>query len=186
MNFLNSCRKLKVLLVIILNLNIFDGYFSYRTPLQMSITSKHVIALSTTGVEAFDDIDINKKLWTNLHGIAEEKPIIGASEVKLITYNCLGPLHGEGTKHNYATVDVTKWTRRRDKLLQELRGISADILCLQEISAKALRETFIPNLKHQGMDCFGFAPSKTAEKVKGKYGHKHVGEKNVSDVFICC
>ena len=108
-----------------------------------------------------------------------------------------------GSKHDYAAVSITKWTRRRDRLLDEIRGLDADIYCLQEISAKALRETFIPNLKHVGLECFGFAPSKPADKVvfspeasallcsmrptpppccprqhtqvRGKYGHKHVG-----------
>jgi len=70
-----------------------------------------------------------------------------------------------GSKHDYAAVSITKWTRRRDRLLDEIRGLDADIYCLQEISAKALRETFIPNLKHVGLECFGFAPSKPADKV---------------------
>ena len=87
----------------------------------------------------------------------------------------LGPLHGESSKHDYAPLAITKWTRRRDKLLEELRLMSADIICMQEVSAKGLKETFIPNLKHIGLDCLGYAPSKTPDKVKGKYGHKHVG-----------
>ena len=87
----------------------------------------------------------------------------------------LGPLHGESSKHDYAPLGITKWTRRRDKLLEEIREMSADIICMQEVSAKGLKETFIPNLKHIGLECFGYAPSKTADKVKGKYGHKHVG-----------
>jgi mRNA deadenylase 3'-5' endonuclease subunit Ccr4 len=53
--------------------------------------------------------------------------------------------------------------------------MSADIICLQEVSAKGLKDTFIPNLKHIGLECFGYAPSKTADKAVGKYGHKHVG-----------
>ena len=91
------------------------------------------------------------------------------------SYCTLGPLHGESSKHDYAPMGITKWTRRRDKLLEELRDMSADIICMQEVSAKGLKETFIPNLKHIGLECFGYAPSKTADKVKGKYGHKHVG-----------
>ena len=61
-----------------------------------------------------------------------------------MTYNLLGPIHGESSKHDYAPVTITKWTRRRDKLLDELKSINADIFCFQEMSPKALRETFIP------------------------------------------
>lgn len=84
-------------------------------------------------------------------------------------------MHGESEKHDYAPLSVTKWTRRRSKLIEEIRELSADLICLQEVSAKGLRETFIPNLKHIGLECFGYAPSKTADAVKGKYGHKYVG-----------
>ncbi len=48
-------------------------------------------------------------------------------------------------------------------------------MCLQEVSAKSLKETFIPNLRHVGLECFGYAPSQTAAPVKGKYGHKYIG-----------
>ena len=46
---------------------------------------------------------------------------------------------------------VVMWNRRRDKLTEELRHINADVLCLQEVSEKALRETYIPGLKHIGL-----------------------------------
>lgn len=62
---------------------------------------------------------------------------------------------------------VRKWTRRRDKLLRELRKINADIYCLQEVSKKGLKETFIPGLKHVGLECCGFAPTKIAGVEKG-------------------
>ena len=115
------------------------------------------------------------KTWADTFGVTAANPTLEDDAIKVVCYNCLGPMHGEGSKHDYAAVSITKWTRRRDRLLDELRGMSADIYCLQEISAKALKETFIPNLKHVGLECFGFAPSKQADKVKGKYGHKYVG-----------
>jgi len=87
----------------------------------------------------------------------------------------LGPLHGESQKHSYAPVAVTKWTRRREKLLEELRGIDADILCLQEVSGKSLKETFIPGLKRVDLDCCGFAPGKSIHNAKGSYAHKAIG-----------
>ena len=43
------------------------------------------------------------------------------------------------------------WNRRRDKLIEELQDINSDVLCLQEVSEKALRETYVPGLKHVGL-----------------------------------
>ena len=54
--------------------------------------------------------------------------------MKIVSYNILGPAHGEGPKHHYASVSISKWTRRRDKLMKELRTLNADIFCLQEVT----------------------------------------------------
>ena len=95
--------------------------------------------------------------------------------LKIITYNVLGPLHGESSKHDYATEAITRWSRRRDRLIEEIVDLEADILCLQEVSQKALKETFIPRLLGSGLECTGFAPSKRGNGQTGKYAHKYVG-----------
>ena len=95
--------------------------------------------------------------------------------MKVVSYNVLGPLHGEGSKHTYAPVGITKWTRRRDKVIEELRDLKADVLCLQEVSAKGLKETFIPGLRHIGLECCAYAPAKVTTQSKGKYAHKGIG-----------
>ena len=100
--------------------------------------------------------------------------VVGASQVKIVSYNTLGPLHGEGSKHHYADSKVVRWSRRRDKLLAEMRSLDADFLCLQEVSGKALRETFMPGLQPSGLECVGYAPAKTG-KAKGKYAHRLLG-----------
>ena len=43
--------------------------------------------------------------------------------------------------------------------------------------AKSLKETFIPGLKHIGLECFGFAHTKQTSQTaeRGTYGHKHIG-----------
>jgi mRNA deadenylase 3'-5' endonuclease subunit Ccr4 len=78
-------------------------------------------------------------------------------------------------KHAYAPISVRKWTRRRDKILDDLRAINADVFCLQEISSKGLKESFIPGLRHIGLDCCGFAPTRVGGDSKGKFAHKSVG-----------
>lgn len=99
----------------------------------------------------------------------------GSATIKVVTYNVLGPLHGESSKHDYAAEAITRWTRRRDKLIEELVDLDADLLCLQEVSQKALKETFIPRLVGAGLECTGFAPTKNNNGKSGKYAHKYVG-----------
>jgi len=100
----------------------------------------------------------NLRYWVDKEGFQSHNPPFSNESIKIVSYNVLGPIHGEGEKHSYAPVSVTKWTRRRDKILDELRSISSDIFCLQEISTKGLKETFIPGLKHVGMECCAYSP----------------------------
>ena len=62
------------------------------------------------------------------------KPELKSNEFNLISFNTLGPLHGESSKHAYAPQKITRWTRRRDKIVTEIRQTSPDFLCLQEVS----------------------------------------------------
>lgn len=71
---------------------------------------------------------------------------------------CSGALHAESQKHSYALPKITTWTSRRQKLVEELKVMDADIYCLQEVTDRGLRETFMPALKEMGMECVGHAP----------------------------
>lgn len=73
--------------------------------------------------------------------------------------------------HDYAAESVTKWSRRRDRVVDHIKEIGADILCLQEVTQKSLKETFQPKLRWADYECFGFAPSKPP---KGR-GHEDIG-----------
>lgn len=96
-------------------------------------------------------------------------------ELKVISYNILGPLHGESSKHFYAPTSITKWTRRRDKLLAVIKSTDADVVCLQEVSFKALKETFIPGLKPMGLKLSSYAGNKFSPTNKFSKGHKQIG-----------
>eukprot|EP01038_Epipyxis_sp_PR26KG_P007935 gene7935-10768_t len=122
-----------------------------------------------------DYSNFKSKSWIDRDGVHHKAPELTNTSLKIVSYNILGPLHGEGSKHEYAPVSVTKWTRRRDVLIQELIGLNADIFCLQEVSFKSLRETFIPGMKRIGLECCGYAPTKTSHESKGKFGHKNIG-----------
>ena len=120
---------------------------------------------------------VNPREWVDRDGTSSlSSPDYFPREgLKVVTYNVLGPLHGEGSKHDYAAEAITRWTRRRDRLIEEIIDLDADILCLQEVSQKALKETFIPRLLTSGLECSGFAPSKRGDQKTGKYAHKYVG-----------
>eukprot|EP01031_Cornospumella_fuschlensis_P026827 gene26827-32414_t len=114
--------------------------------------------------------------WINKFGQESPKPSptvpIGFS---VVTYNVLGPLHGQSMKHQYAPVSVTKWSRRSKHLVEHIHRLHADILCLQEVSHKGLKETFAPKLRHVNLELTGFAPSRTLNGAKGALAHKYVG-----------
>jgi mRNA deadenylase 3'-5' endonuclease subunit Ccr4 len=115
--------------------------------------------------------------WADSYGTVTSDPTSQANTkvLNLVTYNILAPINGEGEKHAYAPVSVTKWTRRRDKIVDEIRKLKCDILCLQEMSAKGLKETFIPKLGALGLECCAYAPSKQADRSRGKYAHRQIG-----------
>jgi mRNA deadenylase 3'-5' endonuclease subunit Ccr4 len=56
-------------------------------------------------------------------------------------------MHGESDKHLYARREHVRWAGRAELILQELRGLGGDVLCLQEVSLGALSSTFIPRLQ---------------------------------------
>lgn len=142
------------------------GWVACYTPKNARLAG---ISLSSPKAE-----QLNQKKWVDRNDKIAPLFECDSSQIKIVSYNVLGPMHGESMKHDYAPVGVTKWTRRRDKLLEELRSLSPDILCMQEISEKGLKETFIPGLKQIGMDCCAYAPGRD-DTAKGKFGHKGIG-----------
>eukprot|EP01036_Dinobryon_divergens_P033845 gene33845-43731_t len=112
--------------------------------------------------------------WINRKGEPAADSQRANDSISVITYNVLGPIHGQGEKHHYAPVAVTKWSRRRTKLLEELRSLNPDIFCLQEVSGKGLKETFIPGLKRIDMECSGYSYSVKKDNGGANY-HKYIG-----------
>jgi mRNA deadenylase 3'-5' endonuclease subunit Ccr4 len=113
--------------------------------------------------------------WVDNQGNDLNPLTTSEDELKVISYNILGPLHGESSKHFYAPTSITKWTRRRDKLLVVIKSTHADVVCLQEVSHKALKETFIPGLKSMGLKLSSYAASKFSQTNKFSRGHKQIG-----------
>ena len=120
-------------------------------------------------------ITLYPKVWVDKLGQEHSNPVLEDSNIKVISWNILGPYHAETAKHNYAETKVVLWNKRREKILSEIRGMNADIICLQEVSSKSLKETFIPGLRHLGLECCGYAPMQITGRGRGKYAHKGLG-----------
>lgn len=133
------------------------------------------INLSSTRHNGPCRVRISMASWVDNQGNDLNPLETREDELKIISYNILGPLHGESSKHFYAPTSITKWTRRRDKLIAEIKSTSADIVCLQEVSFKALKETFVPGLRSVGLKLSGYAASKFSQTNKFSRGHKQIG-----------
>jgi mRNA deadenylase 3'-5' endonuclease subunit Ccr4 len=135
--------------------------------------AKRLTSIMTTNLST---TDFYEKNWVDSSGNAQTVlDPESLSEVSIVSWNVLGPLHGESQKHSYAEQKVVMWSKRRENLLADLRSLNADIMCLQEVSEKALKETFIPGLRHIGLECSGYAPMLEQGRHRGKYAHKSVG-----------
>lgn len=113
--------------------------------------------------------------WADAFGTTILDPRLEGNSFSLVSYNILAPINGEGSKHAYAKESITRWSRRREKLVEELKRLKADIFCLQEVSLKGLKETFIPKLQPFGYECCAYAPAKKSDLSRGKYAHRQIG-----------
>eukprot|EP01032_Pedospumella_encystans_P012335 gene12335-14278_t len=103
----------------------------------------------------------NERVWVDRFGTkSSHKEATSDESLKVVTYNVLGASHGEGNKHNYALGSVTNWNNRKNKLVEEMVAMNADIFCLQEVTEGGLLDTFVPALAPLGLDCHGFAPQR--------------------------
>mmetsp|Transcript_3847 Transcript_3847/g.5990 ORF Transcript_3847/g.5990 Transcript_3847/m.5990 type:complete len:417 (+) Transcript_3847:58-1308(+) len=85
------------------------------------------------------------------------------NSIDIISWNILGPIQGESSKHtSYATLDSTAWTRRRERIVRELLTLKPAVLCLQEVTSLALNETLLGELAQHGYQCAAFAPNSDA------------------------
>lgn len=141
------------------------------TQLKTSVTDTEVVP----GPFLVNSLKNEAHQWADAFGVTVTDPMLEGNSFSLVTYNILAPLNGEGMKHAYAKESVTRWSRRRDKLVDELRRLKADVLCLQEMSLKALKETFIPKMLPYGYECCAYAPGKKSDRGRGKYAHRQIG-----------
>uniref|UniRef100_A0A7S4DBB1 Endonuclease/exonuclease/phosphatase domain-containing protein n=1 Tax=Heterosigma akashiwo TaxID=2829 RepID=A0A7S4DBB1_HETAK len=94
-------------------------------------------------------IEENNRPWVNKDGTpcsleAKEAKQNQGQVISLVSYNVLGPEHGEHAKHNYTPMKLRKWKKRREMLFKEMRRYKADIYCLQEVTIKTLEDDWKP------------------------------------------
>ena len=149
----------------------FYNLFRSKTHIPTSLTDAEI----TTGPFLVNSIKSDIHEWADAFGSTISDPRLEGNSFSLVSYNILAPINGEGIKHAYAKESITRWSRRREKIVEELRRLKADVFCLQEVSLKGLRETFIPKLQPYGYECCAYAPAKKSDRSRGKYAHRQIG-----------
>ena len=88
------------------------GYSSIRSPYDFLHTGNREEKRShSSTLGAATTVETGTDIGANRPGTHAEKEVEAevAAGIKIVTYNVLGPLHGEGSKHDYAPESVTKW-----------------------------------------------------------------------------
>ncbi|KAJ9134621.1 Glucose-repressible alcohol dehydrogenase transcriptional effector [Pleurostoma richardsiae] len=96
-------------------------------------------------------------------------------KVKVLSWNILCEKYATSQIYGYTPTEALSWDYRKEAILQEIRYRDADILCLQEVSADAMREVFSPELATNDYRGVQFARSKA----------KTMNEKDASAVDGC-
>lgn len=85
----------------------------------------------------------------------------------VVSYNILSQslLHNHNYLYNKCDPKDLEWPTRGHRILNELLGNRADIICLQEVESEHLSSLYRPKLAHHGYDCL--FKKKTGLKVDG-------------------
>lgn len=85
----------------------------------------------------------------------------------IVTYNILSQSLLNRYRHLYSRCDSSnlEWPGRGQRILRELLGDRADIICLQEVERDHLRYLFRPKLDSKGYDCL--YKQKTNDRIDG-------------------
>jgi mRNA deadenylase 3'-5' endonuclease subunit Ccr4 len=149
----------------------------------LSLRKSNIIS-SYTPLHTIDGPHLNRAvLWVDKDGTRHNSSMpVAPNSFKIVTYNVLGPLHGELKNHGIS-LSVSKWTRRRDYISDHLLELNSDVYCLQEVTGRSLKETFIPKLQRLGLELVGFAPAR--RHGNHHHGHSYVGHKYIGTAIFC-
>ncbi|KAE9619497.1 putative poly(A)-specific ribonuclease [Lupinus albus] len=89
--------------------------------------------------------------------------ITSSGTFTVLSYNILSEAYASNDLLNYCPSWALSWTYRRQNLLREIVGYSADIICLQEVQSDHYDEFFSPELDKHGY--YGLYKRKTNEVI---------------------
>jgi mRNA deadenylase 3'-5' endonuclease subunit Ccr4 len=106
-----------------------------------------------------------QRQWVKLYSYGEDDS--GDLPVRILSYNVLGPKHGESGKHNYCPMELRKWDIRKERILAEIEGYAGlDVVCLQEVTPRTLESVWVPFMRKQGLDRFEYLPKQLPNEPK--------------------
>lgn len=68
---------------------------------------------------------------SNVPAVSRKWVSTSSDQLRVATYNILAPSYCN--KNTYATAEVLEWHQRRDRLVQQIRAVDADVLAMQEV-----------------------------------------------------
>lgn len=70
--------------------------------------------------------------------------------MRIVSYNILAPSYARRDRYPYTDANLLPWEARRDRLIERILELDADIVCLQEV------EEYVFRLLQSRMEPFGF------------------------------
>ena len=92
------------------------------------------------------------------------------ADVRIVSYNVLGPKQALTDKHAYSHFKWRKWPYRKERIFDELRSYDADVVCLQEVTPDTFLNDFVPFMKELGLDKGIYTPKRLPDGSKSSRG----------------
>ncbi|CAM9192310.1 unnamed protein product [Hapterophycus canaliculatus] len=98
----------------------------------------------------------------------------GSERIRILSYNVLGARQGLSKKHGHVGVEVRNWTKRRDRLREEIWSYDksvpggVDVICLQEVTFRTLGDTWMPFMTRLGLDRHVYQPKSDRPQKRHK------------------
>ncbi|KIW16792.1 hypothetical protein PV08_03982 [Exophiala spinifera] len=96
----------------------------------------------------------------------EEAPEPGTDTIKALNYNILCARYATSSQYGYVPERVLTWAYRKTLILEEIREINADIVCLQELDRTSYDDFFRAELSRSGYK--GYYAQKSRAETLGE------------------
>jgi CCR4-NOT transcription complex subunit 6 len=89
---------------------------------------------------------------------ARQKPTL-----KVVSYNVLADCYATKERYPYCPSWALEWEQRGPRLIEEILGYDADVVCLQEVQASHWETFFLPRMQQGGYEGFYLRKTKKAD-----------------------